>query len=139
MEINIHEYLDHDEIKADVRYAVQQQMEKHVATYIRGAVDKAVSKHLNVLLENSDSLRQGMNEAVSKAIDDMGFFGLFNNYRGEKSLAYELLEQAVATQQNNIEHKVRDVVNEIGFSSVEDLVVQAVSNMFWENRPKEDL
>lgn len=138
MEINIHEYLDHDEIKSDVRYAVQQQVEKHVATYIRGAVDKAVAKHLNILLENSDSLRQEMNNAVSKAIDDMGFFGLFSNYRGEKSLAYELLEKAVRDQEHLIGSKVYNIVNDLCFSNVEDLVVQAVGNMFWENRPEEE-
>lgn len=138
MEINIHEYLDHAEIEADVRYAVQQQLEKHVTTYIKSAVDKAVADNLNRLLEADGELRDHMNDAIGNAINEMSFFGLFSNYRGEKSLAYELLEQAVAAQQNNIEHKVRDVVNEIGFSSVEDLVVQAVSNMFWENRPKEE-
>lgn len=138
MEINIHEYLDHAEIEADVRYAVQQQLEKRVTTYIKSAVDKAVADHLNRLLEADGELRDHMNDAIGNAISDMGFFGLFNNYRGEKTLAYELLEKAVAAQQNNIEHRVRDVVNEIGYSSVEDLVVQAVSNMFWENKPKDE-
>lgn len=138
MEINIMEYLDHDEIKDAVQYQVQKQLEKYLTDYIRRAVDKAVAEHLNRMVDENGDLKDLMYEAAVKATEEMGFFGLFNNYRGEKSLAYELLEQAVAAQQNNIEHRVRDVVNEIGFSSVEDLVVQAVSNMFWDNRPKDE-
>ena len=138
MEINIYDFVDADEIAGIIKWEIQEYVQKNAPSLVSSAAKTVVEEHLNRLLEADGEMRDQMNDAIGNAISGMGFFGLFNNYRGEKSLAYELLEQAVAAQQSNIEHKVRDVVNEIGFSSVEDLVVQAVSNMFWDNRPKDE-
>lgn len=138
MEINIYDFVDTGEIAGIIRQEIQEYVQKNAHSLVSSAAKTVVEEHLNRLLEADGELRDHMNDAIGNAISDMSFFGLFNNYRGEKTLAYELLEKAVAAQQNNIEHRVRDVVNEIGFSSVEDLVVQAVSNMFWENKPKDE-
>lgn len=138
MEINIYEFVDTEEIAGVIRQEIQGYVQKNAPSLVSRAAKTVVEEHLNRLLEADGELRDHMNDAVGSAISGMGFYGLFNNYQGEKSLAYELLEKAVRDQEHLIGSKVYNTVNDLDFRNVEDLVVQAVSNMFYENRPKEE-
>lgn len=112
---------------------------------IDNGVHYAVREQVNQIIAESEQLQETIRENTRKVIEELSAFNVFRKVdRWERSLGHSdsigqgILDTEVRERQGLIGAKVNDLIEELGYDSVRDLIVSSVQGAFFAHEEDRD-